>query len=139
MRGPVRVFMSVFMTMVVQVSMSVDIIVSVTMGVRVPVIVQLPSLFLRLQADLHDGPRSFTLRRHSFVAVTVGMVMCVIMIMRVRHCIVMMVAAHAVFHAELAVLAAVARHTRLSGTAGQVVNALLKHLKYLALEAKVVG
>ena len=65
----------------------------------------------------------------------VRMVVVVVM----RHSVVMVMPTHAVGHAKLAVLAAVARHQRLGHAGFQVLDTRFQQLEYFALKAKIRG
>ena len=93
-------------------------------------------LYGRLRMNLHHG-----------VNLRVRMIMCmpVVMFVAVRvalpmvvgNGIVMVVSAHAVFNAELAVFATVARHERRGRATFQINHPLFQQLKNLALKAEV--
>src|SRR3990167_559350 len=66
-----------------------------------------------------------------------GVVMIVVMV--VRHRIIMVVAALAVFYRKFAELASVTRHQGLGHAALHIQHALLQHLKNFPLKTEIIG
>ena len=67
------------------------------------------------------------------------MPMRMVVIVVMRHRVVMVMPAHAIGHAKLAVLAAITRHQRLRHAAFQILDTGFQQLEYFALKAKVRG
>ena len=69
----------------------------------------------------------------------VGMVVRMVVIMVMRHSVIVMMSAHAIFNAKLTVFTTITRHQRLRFAAFQIVHALFQQLKNLTLKTKVGG
>ena len=91
-------------------------------------------MVLRLPMNLY-----YRLNRWMCVLMWMVVRMVVIVIVVMRHSVVMVMPAHAIFDAKLAVFAPITRHQRLRFAAFQIIHALFQQLENLALKTKVGG
>ena len=73
------------------------------------------------------------------MCVLMWMIVRMIMVVVMRHGVVMVMPAHAIFDAKLTVFTTIARHQRLRFAALQTIHAFFQQLKNLTLKTKVGG
>ena len=115
-------------------------VVMVVLGHRLVrmIVCSVMCMILRLPMNLYHCLRCPN-RLNRWMCVLMWMVVRMVMVVVMRHGVVMVMPAHAIFDAKLTVFTTIARHQRLRFATLQIVHALFQQLENFTLKAKVGG